>query len=149
LEFLFFTGYKKELLMKNKGGRPRKLTQEIKDALIEGIEKGLTLKAACKCAGISYASLANWRKFAKAENDEAELYTDLIRSINAAIRYAQYQQRQQALASIKKEDFKFRQPQKTKLSRKEKEAQRTNDAIARIRERIMTLEKMRGRTAEE
>ncbi len=135
--------------MKNKGGRPRKLTQEIKDALIEGIEKGLTLKAACKCAGISYASLANWRKFAKAENDEAELYTDLIRSINAAIRYAQYQQRQQALASIKKEDFKFRQPQKTKLSRKEKEAQRTNDAIARIRERIMTLEKMRGRTAEE
>lgn len=130
--------------MKNKGGRPRKLTDEIKDALIEGIEKGLTLKAACKCAGISYASLANWKKFAKAEDDEAELYTDLIRSINAAIRYAQYQQRQQALASIKKEDFKFRQPQKTKLSKKEKEAQRTNDAIVSIRERIAMLERSRG-----
>lgn len=127
--------------MKNKGGRPRKLIHEIKDALIEGIEKGLTLKAACKCAGISYASLANWKKFAKAEDDEAELYTDLIRSINAAIRYAQYQQRQQALTSIKKEDFKFRQPQKTKLSKKEKEAQRTNDAIASIRERVAMLEK--------
>lgn len=125
------------------GGRPRKLTQEIKDALIEGIEKGLTLKAACQCAGISYASLANWKKFAKAEDNEAQLYADLIRSINAAIIYAQYQQRQQALASIKKEDFKFRQPQKIKLSQKEREAQNLNNVMNSFSERIAALERAR------
>jgi hypothetical protein len=85
--------------------------------------------------------LANWRKFAKAEGNEAPLYADLIRSINAAVIYAQYQQRQQALASIKKEEFKFRQPQKIKLSQKEKDAQRTNDIIANIRDRIAILER--------
>ena len=108
------------------------------DKNIQGV---LTLKAACKCAGISYASLANWKKFARAEDDEAELYGDLIRNINAAVIYAQYQHRQQALASIKKEDFKYKQPQKIKLSQKEKDAQRTNDIIANIRDRIATLER--------
>ncbi len=47
--------------MKNKGGRPRKLTPEIKDAIVEGVEKGFTLKAACKYAGVSYASLLTLR----------------------------------------------------------------------------------------
>lgn len=134
--------------MKNKGGRPRKLIHEIKDALIEGIEKGLTLKAACKCAGISYASLANWKKFAKAEDDEAELYSDLISSVNAAIIYAQYQHRQKALASIKKEDFKFRNIPTIKLTRKEKEVQKINNVIDGISTRIAALEKRRREFSE-
>lgn len=129
--------------MKNKDGRPRKLTQEIKEAIIDGMEKGLTLKAACKCAGISYASLANWKKFAKIEDDDADLYVDLIASVYTAMRFAEQQHRQQALASIKKEDFKFRQPQKPKLTKKEKKAQHTNDMIASIRERIAMLERSR------
>ena len=93
--------------MKNKGGRPRKLTREIKDALIDGVSRGLTLKAACKCAGISYSSLANWKKLARGGDQDADVYTDFIANINVAMRYAQYQQRQLALALIKKEDFKF------------------------------------------
>lgn len=50
--------------MKNKGGRPGKLIPEMKSALVYGGEKGLTLKAACQCAGVSYSSLANWKRFA-------------------------------------------------------------------------------------
>uniref|UniRef100_UPI002627E341 transposase n=1 Tax=uncultured Legionella sp. TaxID=210934 RepID=UPI002627E341 len=72
--------------MKNKGGRPRKLTPEIKDAIVEGVEKGFTLKAACKYAGVSYGSLANWKRLAKADDVDAVLYQDLITSINVATR---------------------------------------------------------------
>lgn len=127
--------------MKNKGGRPRKLTHEMKTAIVEGIEKGLTLKAACKCAGVSYASLANWKRFAKTEDDKAALYQDLIVSIDIAKRLAWCQHRQQALSSIKKEDLKFRQPQKKYLTKKEREEKITADLI----ERMNMLERKRSK----
>lgn len=124
--------------MKNKGGRPRKLTREIKDALIDGVSRGLTLKAACKCAGISYSSLANWKKLARGGDQDADVYTDFIANINAAIRYAQYQQRQQALALIKKEDFKFKKRKKNiRLTPKEMEA----NLIAHLVAQVEALEK--------
>lgn len=124
--------------MKNKGGRPRKLTYEIKDAIVEGVEKGMTLKAACKYAGISYAALANWKKLAKIEAEESALYKDLILSIDAASRLAWCQYRQQALSSIKKEDLKFKQPQK-KIYLTKKEIEEKN--IAYLMEGIIMLEK--------
>ncbi|WP_412758185.1 transposase [Legionella bozemanae] len=125
--------------MKNLGGRPRKLTQEIKEAIIEGVSRGLTLKAACKCAGISYSSLAYWKRFTKLEGEEAIFYADLTRGINAAIRFAQYQQRQKALAALQLGDYKFRSTTKIKLTRKEREQQ----VIENIGKRIEALEKKR------
>lgn len=124
--------------MKNKGGRPRKLTSAIKDAIIDGIKKGLTLKAACKCAGISYSSLANWKKFVNAEDDETDLYAELVVSVNLAMRQAWFQHREKALSSIKNDDFKFKLKPR-KLNRKEREEKWSNDAIAKLRERLEKL----------
>lgn len=122
--------------MKNKGGRPRKLTFEMKTAIIEGIEKGLTLRAACECAGVSYSSLANWKRFA-AQDVGATLYKDLIVGIKVASHLAWCQHRQQALASIKKEDLKFRQLPKVYHTKKQREEQNITSLI----ERLAALEK--------
>jgi len=46
--------------MENKGGRPIKFTDLVIEDIIFGIGKGLTLKAACKFAGVSYSTLAWW-----------------------------------------------------------------------------------------
>ena len=127
--------------MKNKGGRPRKLTLEMKSALVDGIEKGLTLKAACKCAGVSYSSLANWKRFAKAENEGAALYKDLIVSITVASHLVWFQHRQQALSLITREDLKFRQPPKVYLTKKQREEQNITSLI----ERIAALEKKKAK----
>lgn len=126
--------------MKDKGGRPRKLTQEIKDAIVVGVAKGLTLKAACKCAGISYASLANWKRLAKTEDEDAMLYQDLITNIDVATRLLWCQHRQQALSALRKEDLKFQAPKKKSYqTKKEKEAQN----ILNLFERLVILEKRR------
>jgi hypothetical protein len=125
--------------MKNKGGRPQKLTPLIKAAIIDGIEKGLSLKAICKCAGISYSSLANWKKLAKAKDHKANLYTDLIASMNIAIELAWHQYREKALSSINSHDFKSQKTQQMRLTRQEKQEINTNDAIAKLNERFDKL----------
>lgn len=71
-------------------------------------------------------------------DDDADLYRDFIANINAAMRYAQYQQRQKALASIHQEDFKFRESKKkTRMTKKEMEA----NLIARLIAQVEILEK--------
>ena len=126
--------------MKNKGGRPRKLTQEIKDAIVEGIEKGFTLKSACKYAGVSYASLANWKRLAKAEDVDAVLYQDLITNIDVATRLLWCQRRQQALSALRQQDLKFKEPKKRSFqTKKEIEAQN----ILNLFERLVMLEQRR------
>lgn len=123
--------------MKNKGGRPRKLTLEIKDAIVEGIGKGFTLKAACKYAGVSYASLANWKRLAKADDVGAVLYQDLISSIDVATRLLWCQRRQQALSAIRQQDLKFKEPNKRRYQTK-KEIETQN--ILNLFERLAILE---------
>ncbi|RUQ96566.1 transposase [Legionella septentrionalis] len=124
--------------MKNKGGRPRKLTYEIKDAIVEGVKKGYTLKAACKYAGVSYASLANWKRLAKTKDADTILYQDLITDIDAAIRLLWRQHRQQGLSAFRPEDLKFKAFRKRNYQHK-KEIE--DQKILNLFERLVILEK--------
>ncbi|CAM4473105.1 MAG: hypothetical protein LEGION0403_FIIPPAGN_01455 [Legionella sp.] len=126
--------------MKSKGGRPRKLTHEIKNAIVEGIEKGFTLKVACKYAGVSYASLANWKRLAKTEDVDAVLYQDLITSIDVTMRLLLCHQRRQQAFSTHRQNLKFNEPKKRSYqTKKEIEAQN----IFNLFERLVILEQRR------
>jgi hypothetical protein len=54
-------------------GRPSKLTPEVREALLEGIESQLPYNLACAAAGISYATFRNWMR--AGEEAEAGTYT--------------------------------------------------------------------------
>lgn len=127
--------------MKNKGGRPRKLTPEIKEAILEGVRKGLNLKAVCKSAGISYSALASWKRYVKIKDDnEADLYAELRISIDNEMECAGRQHRETVLANLKEEDFKFRKKKRAApINRKERAEKRSIDAIANLRERFEKL----------
>jgi hypothetical protein len=62
--------------------RPTKLNQ-VKEILLASIKEGLTLKAACRCAGISYPAFSSWKRKAAqalAKGQENE-YSVLIKEI--------------------------------------------------------------------
>lgn len=89
--------------MLNKGGRPLKLTNEVREALITGVRKGLTLKAACKCEGISYSTFANWRQKNRkliAQGKPTELY-EFVCAIDVEVCHLQHQHRLAAMANIR------------------------------------------------
>lgn len=46
--------------MQNKGGRPTSYSPDVKETILNCIRQGMTLKAACKEARISYSTLASW-----------------------------------------------------------------------------------------
>lgn len=63
-------------------GRPTKLDGECQERFIEAVREGLPYSTACALAGISEATLHNWR--IKAEADSASPYFDFIKAVKAA-----------------------------------------------------------------
>lgn len=93
--------------MKNKGGRPGKLSNEIKQVLINGVLNGLTLKASCKLAGISYSTFASWRVRGRlAKVGECDEYKQLMDSINSAISQIVSERRATHRANLKSRDWR-------------------------------------------
>jgi hypothetical protein len=95
--------------MKNAGGRPIKLTDPVLEDVIYGIGKGLTLKASCKYAGISYSALAWWifkGKQAKKMNI-ANRYTVVMERINQAAYAERLKHREKFLLSLSPRDFRY------------------------------------------
>lgn len=94
--------------MRNRDGRRSKLNGEIKDALIAGVSRGLTLKAACKCAGISYSTLASWRQKCRKEskNEEPSELAQLIACIDLEVSYQQREHRLAAMSCLKPRDYR-------------------------------------------
>ncbi|KTD24113.1 hypothetical protein Lmac_2986 [Legionella maceachernii] len=85
--------------------------------------------------------MANWKKLVRGGDQDADVYTDFIANIHAAMRYAQYQQRQLALALIKKEDFKFKErKKKIRMTPREME----ENLIAHLITQVEALEKRRS-----
>jgi hypothetical protein len=61
----------------------KKITLERKNIVIDGIEKGLTIKAACSAAGISHLPLIDCKRFLQISDDEqADLYAQLRIHLN-------------------------------------------------------------------
>ena len=72
--------------MKDIGRRSIKFTDLVVEDILCGIAHGLTLKASCKFAGVSYSTLAWWiakGKQAKRSNIKNK-YTDVLERINHA-----------------------------------------------------------------
>ena len=95
--------------MTNKGGRPLKLTSDVKEALFSGLRKGLTLKAACKCAGISYSTLANWRQKNRnqlKQGNTEKLY-EFVAIIDAIFEEQQHEHRLAAINTLKPRDYRY------------------------------------------
>lgn len=95
--------------MKNQGGRPLRLTSEIKEALIAGVRQGLTLKAACKCAGISYSTFANWRQKSRRrkEDEEPTELDQLVACVDIEVNYQQSEHRLAARTTLKPRDYRY------------------------------------------
>lgn len=72
-------------MVKDKGGRPSKLSKIVSSMIFDGVAQGLTYKAACKGAGVSYSSLAGWMaKGRKALKDGVENeFSALAQSLKA------------------------------------------------------------------
>lgn len=95
--------------MKNSGGRPIKLSSLVRDALIAGVRQGLTLKAACKCAGISYSTFANWRQKGRKllkEGASTEPY-EFVSAIDAEVCHIQRAHRLVAYSSLGARDYRY------------------------------------------
>jgi transposase-like protein len=95
--------------MMHKGGRPTKLNDEIKTLLLEGIRGGLALKAACRYAGISYSTFANWRQQynRRADSEASKPLVELCAAVEAEIRHQREQHRLDALARFKNRDWRY------------------------------------------
>jgi lambda repressor-like predicted transcriptional regulator len=95
--------------MQNKGSRPIKFTHAVMEDVLSGVAKGFTLKAACRFAGVSYSTLANWMfkgKQSKKSNIRNK-YTDVLERIDHA-RYIQtMKHRDQVLLTLRPRDFRF------------------------------------------
>ncbi len=62
----------------------KKITIERKNAVIKGIESGLTVKEACIAAGISHLPLLDYKRFLQITDDaESDLYVDLRVYLNS------------------------------------------------------------------
>ena len=72
--------------MKDIGGRPIKFTDSVLEDILCGIAHGLTLKASCKFAGVSYSTLAWWLSKGKQakQSNVRNKYTDVLERINYA-----------------------------------------------------------------
>ena len=63
-----------------KRGAKSKLTEERRKSILDSVRLGLTFKMACEIAGISEATLCNWR------NDKVEFLEDMQRAESDGIR---------------------------------------------------------------
>lgn len=86
-----------------------KLTYEVREALISGVKEGLTLKAACKYAGISYSTFANWRQKSRkvSEEDEPNPFIQLVAEIDMVAMHLQQQHRLEARANGTPRDYRY------------------------------------------
>ncbi|MBX3708216.1 MAG: hypothetical protein KIT56_00905 [Gammaproteobacteria bacterium] len=91
------------------GGRPIKLTDSVLEDIIYGIGKGLTLKASCKFAGISYSALAWWMSKGKQAKkiDASNRYTVVLERIKQATYAEKIKHRKKFLLTISPRDFRY------------------------------------------
>ena len=70
-----------------KGGRPIKLNDHVKKALLDSITAGMNLKGACECAGISYSTLAHWVRKGKKDraNNQNTIYAFITKAVETAV----------------------------------------------------------------
>ncbi|OGT33808.1 MAG: hypothetical protein A3C44_05270 [Gammaproteobacteria bacterium RIFCSPHIGHO2_02_FULL_39_13] len=89
--------------------RPNKNTDQVISDIIVGIQKGLTLKAACRYAGVSYSSLANWMYKGKQARLKGEnnYHTEILDKINHATRVIQLQHRDRFFFNLSPRDFRY------------------------------------------
>ena len=95
--------------MKHKGGRPIKFTDAVLEDIISGIAKGLTLKASCRLAGVSYSTLA-WRMFKGKQAKKLNIknkYTDVLERIDIATYNEKIKHRDAFLLALKPRDFRY------------------------------------------
>ncbi len=64
-------------------GRPTKLSDEVKDKLVDAISQGNYYEAACAYAGISYSTLREWINKGEEEGAEKE-FSDFSEAIKKA-----------------------------------------------------------------
>ena len=96
--------------MKNKGGRPLKLTSEVKEALISGVKEGLTLKAACKGAGISgtLPSPTGGSEVRRNQrNEEPTPLAQFVAEVDIEVIYLQREHRLTVRANRKPRDYRY------------------------------------------
>jgi hypothetical protein len=95
--------------MKGVSGRPIKLTDSVLEAIIYGIGKGLTLKASCKYAGISYSALAWWMSKGKQAKkiDITNQYTAVLERIKQATYAEKLKHRKKFLLTLNLRDFRY------------------------------------------
>lgn len=95
--------------MKSIGGRPIKLTDSVLADIIYGIGRGLTLKASCKYAGISYSALAWWMsKGRRAKKiDVTNKYTAVLERVNQAAYAEKLKRREKFLLALSPRDFRY------------------------------------------
>jgi hypothetical protein len=96
--------------MKSACGRPIKLTYSVLEDIIYGIGKGLTLKASCKYAGISYSTLAWWMSKGKQAKriDIANQYTAVLDWVKQAAYAEKLKHRKKFLLALNPHDFRYR-----------------------------------------
>lgn len=70
----------------SKGGRPSKLTEEVKQKLTEALENGNSLEPSCAYAGISYQTFRNWLERGESEGkgEYFEFFEEVQRAIATA-----------------------------------------------------------------
>jgi hypothetical protein len=94
---------------KHPGGRPIKFTDVVIEAILEGVRQGLTLKAVCKGAGISYSTLAAWLYRGKVSKKEGieNRFTALLDQIDSATRLIWIEKRKRFFFNLKPRDFVY------------------------------------------
>lgn len=68
--------------MRNKGGRPSKLTEEVKNRLLDALRMGNYYEAACAYAGVSYSTLRGW--IVKGEKAKSGKYLKFLEAVRQA-----------------------------------------------------------------
>jgi hypothetical protein len=114
------------------GGRPVKLTETAIGAIIEGIRQGLTFKAACKGAGLSYSTFASWmyRGRVSKKNGLENEFTTLLGRIDAVTHALWLRRRDKFFFNLKPRDFRYGWTNPMSSETKKK----LSDAWKRIRE---------------
>jgi len=90
-------------------GRPAKFTDTVIEAILQGIRNGLTLKAACKGAGISYSTLAAWvyRGKVARRNGVENKFTALQEKIDAVNTAVWLERRNGFYGRLKPRDYRY------------------------------------------
>lgn len=85
----------------NKGGRPTKLNDELKEEILKVIRSGNYIETACAYAGIEKKTLYNWMKRGRSELERLDknprakmkkaeaIYVDFLHSIQKALAHAE------------------------------------------------------------